>query len=207
MKRAAAVGYPDPPVIIDFSSEADTWSATQPPLVTAAQAGRLPLVLGWGMFGHVGSLSVIAKAPIDAVVLAYPWDQIRKNEAYPVFTHASCDNHCPWLNGPADYDGAGQINAWFRWKNETDTPAGVVMQLWLAQSPIPNAPNIPRNATADVTFRRLQQFKIEPGRSYTWQISRNGSVIASGTASPDAANLLTIPGVSLSGTPEELAVK
>ena len=52
MQRAAGVGLPDPPVIVDFSSQQDNWAMTQPALVQAAQAGRLPLVLGWGPFGH-----------------------------------------------------------------------------------------------------------------------------------------------------------
>jgi len=207
MKRAAGVGLPDPPVVLDFSSEADTWSCTEPALLTAAQAGRLPLVLSWGMFGHVSSGTVIGRTPICAVAMAYPWLEIRKNEAYPVFTHASCDNRSPWLNAPAEYDGAGQINAWFRWRNQQDTPSAFAMQLWLAQDPIPNAPNVPRQATADVTLRRLQQFKAEPGRTYTWQLTSGGKTIGSGNVTPDSANLLTILKVPLSASPAELSLK
>lgn len=207
MKRAAGVGLPDPPVVLDFSSEADTWSCTQPALLTAAQAGRLPLVLCWGMFGHVSSATYMSKTPICAATLAYPWLEIHKNEAYPVFTHASCDNHSPWLNAPADYDGAGQINAFFRWKCQEDTPSSFAMQIWIAHPTVPGGPSMPSDATADVTLRRLQQFKIEQGRSYTWQLSQNGHTIGSGTVSPDAANLLTIPKIALTTSPVELSVK
>ena len=59
-----AVGLPDPPVIVDFSSQIDTWSVTQPPLLQAAQAGRLPLVLSWGPFGHTTFSTAIAKYPV-----------------------------------------------------------------------------------------------------------------------------------------------
>jgi poly(3-hydroxybutyrate) depolymerase len=45
--RASGTGLPDPPVIVDFSSPLDGWSVTQPALVQAAEAGHLPLVLGW----------------------------------------------------------------------------------------------------------------------------------------------------------------
>jgi len=206
MKRAAGVGLPDPPVTLDFSSEADTWSCTEPALLQAAQAGRLPLVLSWGMFGHVGSKNVIGKAPECAVALAYPWLEIRKNEAYPVFTHASSDNHSPWLNAPAEYDGSGQINAFFRWKSEEDTPSSFAMQLWIAHPNVPGA-SMPQSATVDVTLRRLQQFKIKPGGSYTWQVSSNDKPVVSGTNTPDAANLLTIPHVPLYTSPVELSVK
>jgi len=207
MKRAAGVGLPDPPVTLDFSSERDTWSCTQPALLQAAQAGRLPLVLSWGMFGHVGSPNIIAEAPICQVALAYPWLEIRKNEAYAVFTHASCDQASPWLNAPSEYDGAGQINAFFRWKSQTDTPTSFAMQLWIAHPAVAASPSMPLNATADVTLRRLQQFKVQPGGTYTWQLTSNGKTVASGKASPDSANLLTIPRVSLATSPVELSVK
>ena len=206
MLRAAGVSLPDPPVTLDFSSEADTWSCTQPALLTAAQAGRLPLVLTWGMFGHVSSPNVIGSAPICQVGLAYPWLEIRKNEAYPVFTHASCDQTSPWLNTPVEYDGAGQINGFFRWKSEQDTPSNLAMQIWIAHPNAPGAP-MPQNATADVTLRRLQQFKVRQGGTYTWQLTPNGKSALSGTVTPDAANLLTIPQLPLSTTPVELSMK
>lgn len=207
MKRAAGVGLPDPPVVVDFSSQMDNWSMTQPALVQAAQVGRLPLVLSWGAFGHTTFASMIAKFPICDVALAYPWLEIRKNEAYPVFTHASSDNRSPWLNAPAEFDSSGQINVYFRWKSQEDTPSHFAMQLWIAHPVVKDAPGMPNSATADITPRRLQQFKIQPGRSYAWQVSRDGKPIASGTSSPDAENLLTIPQVSLTTAPTELSLK
>jgi len=207
LKRAAGVGLPDPPVVVDFSSQQDGWSATQPALVNAAQAGHLPLVLGWGPFGHVTFSSLIAKYPLCDVALAYPWLEIRKNEAYPVFTHASSDQRCPWLNAPADYDGSGQMNAYFRWKNKEDAPSSFAMQLWIAHPAVKDPPAMPDKATADITLRRLQQFKVQPGRSYVWQMIRDGHAIASGMTAPGPNDLLTISGVALSTAPVELSVK
>ena len=207
IKRAAGAGLPDPPVIVDFSSQQDNWAMTQPALVQAAQTGRLPLVLGWGPFGHVTFSSLIDKYPLCDVALAYPWLEIRRNEAYPVFTHASCDQQSPWLNAPAEFDSTGQMNAFFRWKNQTDTPAGLSMQIWIAHPTVKTPPAMPDAATADITLRRLQQFKIQSGRTYVWQISREGHPIASGRITPDAVNLLTIPKVELTIIPAELSVK
>jgi poly(3-hydroxybutyrate) depolymerase len=207
LKLASGAGLPDPPVIVDFSSQQDGWSTTQPALVNVAQAGHLPLVLGWGPFGHVTFSSLIAKYPICDVALAYPWLEIRKNEAYPVFTRASTDQRCPWLNAPADYDGTGQMNAYFRWKNKEDAPASFSMQLWIDHPAVENPPGMPNSATADVTLRRLQQFKVQPGRSYAWQMVRGGHEIASGNCSADDNGLLTIPTVGLSTEPVELLVK
>lgn len=206
-RRASAAGLPDPPVIADFSSQADMWATTQPALVEAAAAGRLPLVLCWGMFGHTTFASLIAKNPTGEVALAFPWTEIRKNEAYPVFTNASSDQRCPWLNTPAEYDEAGQSNAYFRWKSKFDAPGGFALQLWMEHPKTTKPFTMPEKATADVTLRRLQQFKVQPQHSYAWQVSRNGVAVASGKAVADAANLLTIPRVELGVAPVLLSVK
>ena len=206
-KRISSMNLPDPPIVVDFSAQNDNWSKTQPALLEAAQAGRLPLVLGWGPFNHPTFTSPIAKYPPCAVALAFPWLEVRKNEAYPVFTHASSDQHSPWLGGPAQFDEAGQMNAYFRWKNQSDTPAGCTLQLWLAQPAISNAPPaMPSASTADVTLRRLQHFKALPGATYAWQLMRSGAQVGSGKITPDAANLLTIPQLTVTTTPAELSV-
>lgn len=200
------VGLADPPVIVDFSSPKDNWSKTQPALVQAAQDKRLPLVLSWGPFGHTTFSSIIDKYPICDVALAFPWLEIRRNEAYPVFTHASCDQRSPWLGDPAEFDEEGQINAWFRWKNLKDTTAEFGMQLWITHPEVKTPPKMPDAATADVTLRRLQQFKVEAGKSYAWQLARAGTVLASGSVSPDVNKLLTISKVPLTIEPAELTI-
>lgn len=208
IKRASGIGLPDPPVIVDFSSQMDVWATTQPALVQAAQAGRLPLVLSWGMFGHPTSKSLIDKYPFCEVTLQYPWLDIRKNQAYPVFTHASSDQRCPWLNAPAEYDESGQINALLRWKSIRDASDVFAMELWIAHPKLAkNAPPpMPEKATADVTPRRLQRFKIQSGQRYAWELRRDGQAVASGQASADAMSLLTIPNVALSTSPATLTL-
>jgi poly(3-hydroxybutyrate) depolymerase len=207
LKRASAAGLPDPPVIVDFSSPQDGWSTTQPALVNAAQAGRLPLVLGWGPFGHPTFSYIIAKYPLCQIALAYPWLDIRKNEAYPVFTRASTDQRCPWLNAPADYDGSGQMNAWFRWKNKEDEPSSFAMQLWIAHPAVKDPPGMPDTAKADLTLRRLQHFEVKAGRSYAWQTTREGHAISSGRITVGDNGLLTIPQVGMSTVAADLSVK
>jgi hypothetical protein len=204
--RASGAGHPDPPVIVDFSSPNDAWSVTQPALLQAAQAGHLPLVLAWGPFGHTGFGSVIAKSPVCEVAMAFPWLEIRKNEAYPVFTHASSDQQSPWLNAPADFDESGQINAYFRWKTVADLPSRFAIQLWIAHPPVQSV-TMPDSVIADVTLRRLQEFQTQPGRTYEWHLSSAGHIIASGKIAPDKTNLLTIPRISLATAPTELSVE
>jgi hypothetical protein len=206
--KASGVGLPDPPVIVDFSSPQDAWSITQPALQQAAQAGHLPLVLSWGPFGHTAFGARIASSPICQVAMEYPWLQIRKDLAYPVFTHASSDQRSPWLNAPVQFDESGQMNAYFRWENRLDTVAAVSMVLWIDHPAVKNAPaTMPDVATADVTLRRLQQFKVEAGREYRWQLTRAGKILASGAVRPDEAGLLTIREVQLTLDPTELTVE
>ncbi len=206
-KLISGFGLPDPPVIVDFSAQNDNWSKTQPALLYAAQAGRLPLVLSWGPFGHTSIDLPISRFPQCSIALAYPWLEIRKNEAYPVFTHASCNQQSPWLGDTINFDESGQINAYFRWKSQIDTPTKFVIQLWLAHPEMDNPPpTMPEVATTNITFRRLQHFKFGNGINYTWKLKRNGKVVGSGKITPDAANLLTICKLTLTTIPAEIVV-
>jgi len=207
IRRASGPGMPDPPVVVDFSSPLDIWSMTQPALLQAAQAGHLSLILSWGPFGHTIFGSVIAKSPLCEITLEFPWLEIRRNEAYPVFTHASSDQRSPWLNAPADFDDSGQSNAYFRWKNQQDTTSSFTMQLWIAHPIVRNPPTaMPDTATADVTLRRLQKFAVKGGRTYTWQVFQDGRPVRSGRIKPDATKLLTITGITITTTPLELTL-
>jgi predicted esterase len=207
LQAVASPGLPDPPVIEDFSAQNDNWSKTQPALVQVAEAARLPLMLTWGLFGHATYGNLVAEYAPCEVGLAFPWLEIRRNEAYPVLAHASCDQHSPWSNAPEGFDEAGQMNAWFRWKNIRDTPASFAMQIWLAQPKTIHPITAPETATADITLRRLQQFKPQPGVAYRWQWTRDGKSLASGRISPDAARLLTIPGATITTAPVELSIE
>ncbi len=207
-KQISGFGLPDPPVMVDFSATNDSWSKTQPALLQAAQAGRLPLILAWGPFGHTGSSTPIARYPEDDVALAFPWLDIRKNAAYPVFTHASSNQHSPWEESPAGFDESGQLNAYFRWKPRQDKTSHFAMTLWIGHPAVENPPpTMPDSATADITLRRLQSFKVTPAGTYTWKLARGGKVVASGRISPDVASLLTIPHVVLTVEPAELSVE
>jgi len=199
---------PDPPVIVDLSAPNDTWSKGQEVLLDAARKYRIPLVFGWGPFGHNGAPSAIRVHAGCGAVLAFPWLTIRKNEAYPVFTDASSDQRPPWSSAADKADAAGQINAWFRWKNEIDTPTEFVMRLWIDRSAADATKNVfPDEAVADVTLRRLQKFQVAPHTSCKWKLVRETKTIASGTIQPDADGLLTIPKVRLTAEPADLRLE
>ena len=80
------------------------------------------------------------------------------------------------------------------------------MQIWITHPAIAVPLAMPDTATADITLRRLQKFRVEPGRTYRWQLSRDGRPLVSGGVRADATHLLTIPRVTLSVTPTELSV-
>jgi poly(3-hydroxybutyrate) depolymerase len=201
----AGLGLPDPPVVVDFSAENDKWSKTQPELLQAANVGKLPLVLAWGPFGHTAFSTSIAKYPEDEVALSFPWMEIRKNEAYPVFTNASSDQHSPWTGDSTHYDESGQVNAYFRWSIRQDKTSKFRMRLWLAHPLVRNAQlAMPDVSTTEITLRRLQSFKVRQGKVYFWRLVCGRKVISSGRVTPDAANLLTIPRVPVSVHPAEL---
>jgi hypothetical protein len=207
-RKISRAELPDPPVVVDLSATNDGWSKDQAVLLNAAREGHLPLIVGWGPFGHTGAYSPVAKYPGCAAALAMPWMEIRKNEACPVFTHASSDQRCPWLNKPGESDGSGQINAYFRWKSVTDTPSAFAMRLWLEHPTTDNSPpSTPRESVADITLRRLQEFEVVPDKSYEWELVRGERSVASGVIKPDVAGLLTIPNAIITVAPAELGVK
>lgn len=201
-------GHSDPPPVFDLSASNDTWSKDQDVLQNMALDGHLQLVVGWGPFGHTGSYSPVAMYPTCAAVLALPWMEIRKNEAYPVFTHASTDECPPWSKPQGHTDESGQINGYFLWKSVTDRTSEFAIRLWLERSPTEIAcAHFPKQSVADVTLRRLQQFKVVPNQTYTWKIINGKKQMASGKINPDAAGLLTIPRVIISTDPEVLYVE
>lgn len=206
-KRLSGVGLPDPPVLVDFSAQNDTWSKTQPELLRASAFGHLPLILAWAPFGHTAFSTIVGQYPQDAVTLEFPWMEIRKNAAYPVFTNATSNQRSPWEGSAGNFDESGQLNAYFRWKNEQDKNSKFAITLWLAHPIVKNPPVMPEQSTTDVTLRRLQAFQVVQGKTYAWRLMRDGKVEASGKISPNAANLLTIPRITVTTIPAELSFK
>ena len=56
---------------------------------------------------------------MNDLVHSFDWLSVRKNEAYAVFTNASCNDSSPWPDR-LDSKEAGQINAFFRWNTLRD---------------------------------------------------------------------------------------
>jgi hypothetical protein len=191
---------PDPPVLLNVSAQNDGWSKGQEVLIRGVAGRKYSLIMGWAPIGHCGDTGVYAREVPQ--IVAFPWLEVRRNEAYPVFTGASTDQKPPWPDAKAG-DQKGQINAFFRWKNVEDSEARFAMELWLAgQGKGGNA-----QATADVSFRRLQKFQVPAGKSCIWELTRGGAEAASGEIRPDAAGLLTIPKVTVTTAAATVSLK
>ena len=195
----ANVILPEPPVCVDYSGQNDGWSAGHDRFVKAMNDRKYALYFYWGPFGHANNTSKIML--VNDLIDSFDWLAVRKNEPYVAFTNASNNSPLPWpddLKNPA----AGQVNAFFRWKNITDTAAKAELSLFLvSEADLKTKFTIPKVANTDVTLRRLQHFKLTPGASFKWTF---GS--AKGEGKADTQGLITIPGLTLTKDPVVLGI-
>jgi dienelactone hydrolase len=191
---------PDPPVCINFSSYRDSWSKGQELLVNECAEKRYHLVFAFGPHGHNGSV-----AGYHAAAKAFPWREVRKDEAYAVFTKASTDKQWPGFDKNHN-SGNGQIGALFRSKSLKDTPKLFQMELkMVTKEEVGAKEDLPTSATAEVSIRRLQNLKLGPKQG-KWILKRGDTTLGSGKVSPDANGLLTIGELPLSTEPAVLSV-
>lgn len=199
--RAVPAGatFPDPPVVIDYSAPNDGWAKGHDAFARAMNERKYALVQYWGPFGHANNLAQILKA--NDLVDSFDWLAVRKNEAYPVFTNASTNDALPWPDRLGEKK-AGQVNAFFRWKAGGDTPAAVEAQLFLLKaSDLKTTFTVPTEATADVTLRRLQRFRVAPGAAVRWTFGT-----AAGEATADATGCVIVPRLRVTAEPTTLRV-
>ncbi len=191
------VTLPDPPVAIDYSAQNDGWSRGHDAFVKAMNDRKYALILYWGPFGHANNHEQIMK--VNDLINSFDWLNVRKNEPYPVFTDASTNDALPWPNQLAD-KRAGQINAYFRWKNVRETPEVIETSLYLVKpSELKTTFKIPAEATADVSLRRLQQLRVTPGATVYWTFGTS-----SGAARADATGYVTVLRLKITAEPTSL---
>ncbi len=195
----ANVTIPDPPVAVDYSAQNDTWSRGHDAFVAAMNERKYALIMYWGPFGHANNHANILK--VNDLINSFDWLSVKKNEAYPVFTNASTNDPLPWPNQLTDKK-AGQINAFFRWRNVRDTPDMLEISLFLVKpSAIKTTFTIPAEATADVSLRRLQVLRVPPGAGVRWTFGSAG-----GEVRADAAGCVTVPRLKITAAPTTLSI-
>jgi poly(3-hydroxybutyrate) depolymerase len=195
----ADVTFPDPPVVIDYSAQNDSWSQGHDSFVKAMNERKYALFFYWGPFGHANNHENIMK--VNDLINSFDWLSVKKNEAYPVFTNASTNDPLPWPDHLAD-KRSGQVNAFFRWKAVRDTPRAIEISLFLIKpSELKTTFSIPAEATADVSLRRLQMLRVAPGETLRWTFGTAG-----GEVRADAAGCITIPRLKITARPATLSV-
>ena len=125
----AVASIPDPPVLVDYSAPNDQWSKGHEAFY-ADMAKRRYAILGfWGNFGHENVDVAIARR--NDIIHAFAWTNLVRNAAYPVFTGASCDSAIDFKFGAGGTKEPGQVNGFFRWRNVSDAPDAVALELRL----------------------------------------------------------------------------
>jgi predicted esterase len=182
------VKLPDPPVCIDYSAQNDGWSAGHERFVKAMNDRKYALYFYWGPFGHANNSAQIMK--VNDLIDSFDWLALKKNEPYVAFTNASNNSKLPW---PDDLKDAtpGQ-----------DSAEKVSLSLLLVSAADLNTKfEIPPEASADATLRRLQNFQLKPGDPFKWTFGA-----AKGEGKADAQGLITIAGLKITGEPATLGI-
>lgn len=177
---------PDPPPVIDYSAQNDVYSQGHELLYEAMRRRRYAMIGYFGCFGHENNHARIEE--VCDLVNSFPFMSVKLNEAYPAFTNAATDDEIPW---GADHEikESGQVNAFFRYRNISDGADVFEMALRLmTKGDHPTRVALPESSKADVTLRRLQNFRVQPHEklAYTFGDVR-------GTVCADEAGLVTVP--------------
>jgi len=196
----ADLKLPDPPICVDYSAQNDGWSKGHDTFAAAMNERKYALLLYWGPFGHANNHESILK--VNDLINSFDWLNVKRNELYPVFTSASTNDKLPWPDKIAEKT-SGQVNAFFRWTNISDTEEGIETKLFLVKAPeFQTSFAIPKEATADVSLRRLQKMRVAPNAKVRWTFGA-----ASGDAQADAGGVVSIPQLKITGEPTALSIK
>jgi hypothetical protein len=139
-------------------------------MVKALTANHHGFAFGWDNKGH-GS----ARKQFKLLCKYYPWHVFALNKSYPAFGNSSIDDDI----GP-DGPKEGYINVGFVWKDVVDQAGKWSVKISNSESK--------GDMTVDVTPRRGQQFKPQPGQKLKWTNSAGGS----GNLTVDKWGLVTV---------------
>ena len=175
---------PDPPVVIDYSAQNDSWSEGHEILYRGMREHRYSLIGFWGPFGHENNNERIRQ--FNDLVHSVDLYSFSTKEAYPVFTDASTDDPIPWPDG-RDSTESGQVNGFFRWSilEDTETRFSVSLRL-LAPGEWETRVALPKESVADLTFRRMQRFLLAPGEAFRYSYGdQTGCGVATADGRPE----------------------
>ena len=216
--------YAEPPPLVDWSGVDDTWSRDREVVYRNVAKRKWAMIGLWGDYGHCGD--VLAARERNDLVEKFDWFSVRRNEAYPAFTCADCDDVLPWpfsvwkperawfggwkgdiksaeMKIAEGAKASGQVNAFFRWRVVSDTDEGLTMELRVASAAELATRHFapPEYAVADVTLRRVQSPRLRGAAKASWSFGGQR-----GEAARDEHGALTIPRLRIARTPAVLTV-
>ncbi len=193
---------PDPPVLVDYSSQCDVWSTGHDKFYPAMNEMKYQVFGFFGMFGHENNDHVIYEH--NDLVHSFDIFSVKRSDPYPVFTNASTNDAIPFgEEGKVLNENSGQINGYFRWGDfeQTEKKATVTLRL-LKQDEWESRVKFPTESVADVTLRRLSTFGILPGERL--KVTYDGKV---SEITADMTGHVTVKGLHISSEPKELTVE
>ena len=146
---------------------------------------------GFAVYWDNGTHATCGKdAPEDVKAWTQRFRQFRLDQSYPAFTNASC-NRNPGNGAPENGDIIGWINRGMDWKDIEDTPDRYAITL------VADYRGIQYPLVTDMTIRRVQHFKTQPGEKLNVTVGDTApvSVTADATGRITISNL-TIPSKS-----------
>jgi len=174
LDREAPDGFeiPDPPIVVDYSAQDDSWSKGHEIFYNGMKEKKYALMGFWGKFGHANNNAVIAEK--NDLIHSFDIFSVKKNEAYPVFTDASTDDKIPWPDN-IESEASGQVNAFFRWDVKCDCADYFEIELRLMRrDEWQTRVELPQTSTADVSLRRLQNFRPVKGEKLSYNFGEIG---------------------------------
>ena len=147
---------------------------------------KQPFVFKWGLNRHEERMAFPCGGDRVPTIIIY------KNQSLPAFTNGSLDT--PLGSNPDEAPDSGKINYYYMWKPESivDKEDRWEITIYLCDK----APKY--TAYVDITPRRLQNFKVEPGQYYYWRNIQDDDILQEGCVKADDYGLITIPRVIIS---------
>lgn len=195
-RRASATGST---FVINFAGRNDFvvgW-AEKPKFYAGLEAARLGGLQFWDSRDHTGT--AIPGAFGRMLDLAY-LTRFRLDRSWPAFSRCSW-NGKPGNGTASSADSIGTINGYLDWEPVVaDSATGWEVTLLTRKLETQfGTLAAPESLTVDVTPRRTQRFRPAPGSTIAWSAVRlsDGAVLQTGTATVDAAGLVTVPQVKV----------
>lgn len=198
---------PDPPPLVEYSSQNDIWSVDKDMLYNGMDDARYAYYAYWGAFGHSGRNSRVL--PKVDLVGSFNIFDIRLDQPYVAFSKGTTNDPLPWpdahLNAKHPLGNAtGQRNAYYRWQNVIDAEDKFEVELrllttneWASKHFV-----FPTKSSADVTLRRVANFDIKGGEKIA--CSYNGKDFE---VEADKTGHITIPQLEMTVEPRKLTLK